>query len=786
MEYINQLNSSQRAAVLHTDGDSMIIAGAGSGKTRVLTYKIAYLLQQGYMPDNILALTFTNKAAGEMKSRISSIVGKSSANRIWMGTFHSIFSRILRVESDRLGYSRNYTIYDSADSLSLIKSIIKEMGLDEKRYKPTMVHNRISSAKNRLLTASQYSLSSDYGGSDNSRSLHAIANIYKEYETRCHRADAMDFDDLLLNTFLLFKNNPDVLAYYGGLFRYILVDEYQDTNYAQHTIVWQLTRQGAHLCVVGDDAQSIYAFRGANIQNMLSFQKQYPEYKLFKLEQNYRSTQTIVNAASSLIEKNRSQIKKSIYSENAKGDLIECFSTHSDVEEAAVVVNKLLDLHTFKGVEWNDIAVLYRTNGQSRVLEEALLKSGLPYRIYGGLSFYQRREIKDMLAYFRVIVNPHDDEALKRIINNPKRGIGDTTISKLHATAIARGVSLWSIITMTDGYSGQIGKSTLSKLEAFVLMIKGFMDKSTLLDAHTLAHKVYEESGMQALILQDTSIEGMSRKENVEELMNGIIQFCSDREEEGSNEIFMSHYLSSVSLLTDQDKDDDDTPRVTLMTIHASKGLEFDSIFIVGLEENLFPSEITSENDTEIEEERRLMYVAMTRAKSRLYLLHSSSRFRNGEMQYNTPSRFIGEIDRAYLLDHRQKRMPFNSAFQSRPGNIFNTRGGFVKNNPSRSFERRDERHRFERVERPASAIPLRATSSMQVATDSTIRERTATPLSNQSLKVGAIIEHDRFGIGKVTSLEGFGGDTKARIEFVDMGSKVLLLKFARIKILKE
>lgn len=785
MNYIDELNRNQRDAVLYNEGHSMVIAGAGSGKTRVLTYKIAYLLEQGIDPSNILALTFTNKAAGEMKERISKVVGFSSANRLWMGTFHSVFSRILRSESALLGYSRNFTIYDSADSQSLIRSIIKELQLDDKIYKVAVIQNRISTAKNRLYTSEMYSQNADILKADSFKNIPMTKVIYEKYTERCRKADAMDFDDLLLNTYLLLKNNPEVQQKYAGMFRYILVDEYQDTNHAQHSIVWLLTRGGARLCVVGDDAQSIYSFRGANIHNMLSFEKLYPDSKLFKLEQNYRSTQTIVNAAGSLIAKNHSQIRKNVFSENEKGEKIELTRAHSDLEEATMVVNKLLDLHTYHNVDWNETAILYRTNGQSRVLEETFRKSGLPYRIYGSLSFYQRKEIKDTLAYLRVIVNPSDEESIKRIINFPKRGIGDTTINKLKDAALQYDVTLWDVICNPTDYGVAVNSGTQKKLYDFSTLLRSLMTGVSTSDAYTIAKRVYEESGLITELSADKTPEGMARKENVEELMSGIQLFCKDRIEEGSNEIYLSDYLGSVSLMTDQDKEDDaEVSKVTMMTIHASKGLEFKAVMIVGLEETLFPSDMST-SDHELEEERRLMYVAMTRAEKYLYLFHSTTRFRHGNVEANQPSRFLRDIDPVYInkvVDEPLSKPRFTSSsnfgfssFEPSGKPYFKSTANSSSNNSRQFAERTKPKPMFEERKQK---------SKFQVVTEEMLQS-TASVKSDNDIQVGSIIQHDRFGIGKVLEMEGMGGDTKATIQFTNFGRKVLLLKFAKLTLLK-
>lgn len=785
MNYIDELNKNQREAVLYNEGHSMVIAGAGSGKTRVLTYKIAYLLERGVDPSNILALTFTNKAAGEMKERISKVVGFASANRLWMGTFHSVFSRILRSESALLGYSRNFTIYDSADSQSLIRSIIKELQLDDKIYKVAVIQNRISTAKNRLYTSAMYSQNADILKADSFKNIPMTKVIYEKYTERCRKADAMDFDDLLLNTYLLLKNNPEVQQKYAGMFRYILVDEYQDTNHAQHSIVWLLTCGGARLCVVGDDAQSIYSFRGANIHNMLSFEKLYPDSKLFKLEQNYRSTQTIVNAAGSLIAKNHSQIRKNVFSENEKGEKIELTRAHSDLEEATMVVNRLLDLHTYHNVDWNETAILYRTNGQSRVLEETFRKSGLPYRIYGSLSFYQRKEIKDTLAYLRVIVNPSDEESIKRIINFPKRGIGETTINKLKDAALQYDVTLWDVICNPADYGVAVNSGTQKKLYDFSTLLRSLMTGVSTSDAYTIAKRVYEESGLITELSADKTPEGMARKENVEELMSGIQLFCKDRIEEGSNEIYLSDYLGSVSLMTDQDKEDDaEVSKVTMMTIHASKGLEFKAVMIVGLEETLFPSDMSA-SDHELEEERRLMYVAMTRAEKYLYLFHSTTRFRHGNIEANQPSRFLRDIDPVYInkvVEEPLSKPRFTSSSNFGFSSFESSSKPYFKSATNGSFN--NSRQFTERTKPKPMFEERKPNSKFQVVTEEML-QRTAPVKQDNNIQVGSIIQHDRFGIGKVLEMEGMGGDTKATIQFTNFGRKVLLLKFAKLTLLK-
>ena len=779
IDYHKELNPSQCDAVLYTEGDSMVIAGAGSGKTRVLTYKIAHLLEEGVDPWSILALTFTNKAAGEMKQRIAARVGENRARYLWMGTFHSIFSRILRSEADKIGYSSNFTIYDQTDSQNLIKSIIKEMQLDDKTYKANVVQSRISNAKNRLVTASAYVQNADIYKNDQFKRIPMVGKIYERYEQRCRQSDAMDFDDLLLNTFILFREHPEVQERYGTSFRYILVDEYQDTNYAQHCIVWQLTRFGAKVCVVGDDAQSIYSFRGANLDNMLKFSKLYPDSKLFKLEQNYRSTQTIVEAAGSLICKNHAQIPKKVFSENEQGDKIKVLCAHSDLEESEMVVNRLLDLHTFKDVPWSQMAILYRTNAQSRPLEEALRKRGLPYKIYGGLSFYQRKEIKDMIAYFRMSVNPNDEEALKRIINYPARGIGQTTVGKILSAAMDSGVSLWTVLCNPSEYSLDVNSGTASKLLAFKTMLESFMADASTLDAQQLSERIVNETGIMRELQADTTIEGIGRKENVEELLANIAQFCQDCKEEGNDKCFMTDYLSEVSLMTDQDNEtEEDLEKVTLMTVHAAKGLEFDAVFIVGLEENLFPSDMSGDGEREIEEERRLFYVAMTRARKYLTLLFATTRFKYGSVDFCTPSRFLKDIDAKYL------NMPsegIKSSWNSRPSM-------FADEDSKPVFQRREysSAPTFQSKKKLETEQPVRKPweqGRFQKVTENMLKD--TAPAQASALKVGNVIEHERFGIGSVLEVEGSGDNTKARIKFLNVGEKTLLLKFARYKLLK-
>lgn len=751
--YINELNDGQRAAVLYTQGPSLVIAGAGSGKTRVLTYKIAHLLQQGYRPWSILALTFTNKAAREMKERIANLVGGESARYLWMGTFHSMFLRILRAESAELGFSPKFTIYDAADSKSLIRAIIKEMKLDEKQYKPGAVQARISSAKNHLVTPASYAANKEaYEGDCNAR-MPAIRDIYRHYWERCRQADAMDFDDLLLYTFLLFRDKPEVLARYQQQFGYVLVDEYQDTNYAQHCIVLQLSKQHQRVCVVGDDAQSIYSFRGADIDNILYFTKVYPDTKVFKLEQNYRSTQTIVCAANSLIAKNQRQIRKEVFSEKERGEALGVFQAYSDIEEADIVVNKIIELRRREQLKYSDYAILYRTNAQSRVFEEAMRKRSIPYRIYGGLSFYQRKEVKDVIAYFRLVVNPNDEEAFKRIINYPARGIGDTTLGKIVAAASEYGVSLWTVLLEPLAYGLNFNKGVTAKLQAFKTLMLGFMNDSLTKNAAEMGQDIIQRAGIMNEVCQDNTPENLSRKENIEELVNGMGDFCAQRLEEGDTNITLTDYLSEVSLLTDQDSDDDSEEKVTLMTVHAAKGLEFPVVFVVGLEEELFPSAMCIDSMRAIEEERRLFYVAITRAERHCFLSYAKSRMRYGKMEFAAPSRFLKDIDVRYL------RLPGQMVYTQREEPRAPV---FTKIQP----------------EAKPTFTPSTPRNLKPVAAAATIA-----PSQNLALSVGQYIEHERFGLGEVLKVEGEGDSAKALIRFKNAGEKQLLLRFARFKV---
>ena len=790
--YLETFNPPQRAAVEYCEGPSLVIAGAGSGKTRVLTYKIAYLMEHGYQPWSILALTFTNKAAGEMKDRIAKIVGVDYARMLWMGTFHSIFLRILRQEHEKIGFSSNFTIYDAADSKSLVKSIIKEMELDDKTYKPGTVQGIISNAKNQLVTAEQYASNPANRQSDARHNMAALGQIFLRYCNRCKQSDAMDFDDILLYTYLLFEKHPDVLAKWEQRFRYVLVDEYQDTNFAQHRIVWQLTRQHQHVCVVGDDAQSIYSFRGANIDNILTFQKIYESVRLFKLERNYRSTQNIVEAANSLIKKNSRQIQKDIFSENDRGEKLHVMDTHSDIEEAKMVVNAIRGIKRKEGCEYSDFAILYRTNAQSRVFEDTMRKESLPYRIYGGLSFYQRKEIKDVIAYFRLAVNPNDEESFKRVINYPARGIGQTTVTKILSAATEHEVSLWTVINSPEQYELGVNKGTLMKIAAFREMISSFIENAQKMPANQVGTMIVKQSGIIADIYQDTTPENLSRQENVEELVNGMQDFCDMRMEEGNENISLSDYLSEVSLMSDVDSDKgDDEHKITLMTIHSAKGLEFGTVFVVGLEEGLFPSDMVSGNPREMEEERRLFYVAITRAKTHCYLSYAQCRFRYGQMEFSAPSRFLKDIDPKYL--DRQQSM-------------FSTRRS-MDDEVELPWQRKrslfGERQETPRPFRPtvpsakpfpsaspfSSARPVPSTGTTTARPLSSVSQTTSFPQGTSShagggLKEGAYILHNRFGRGKVLKVEGTGDNTKATVQFENVGTKQLLLKFAKFEVI--
>lgn len=785
--YKDELNKSQYEAVTYTDGPSLVIAGAGSGKTRVLTYKIAYLLENGYNPWNILALTFTNKAAREMKERIARRVGVERARYLWMGTFHSVFSRILRAEAQHIGFTSQFTIYDTADSKSLLRSIIKEMGLDEKTYKPGNVQARISNAKNHLVTPAGYAANKEAYESDMAAKMPAIRDIYARYWNRCRQAGAMDFDDLLVYTYILFRDCPEVLARYREQFGYVLVDEYQDTNYAQHSIVLQLTKENQRVCVVGDDAQSIYSFRGADIDNILYFTKIYPNTRVFKLEQNYRSTQTIVCAANSLIEKNERQIRKEVFSEKEKGEAIGVFQAYSDVEEGDIVVNQIAKLRHEHTYSYADFAILYRTNAQSRVFEEALRKRMIPYRIYGGLSFYQRKEIKDVIAYFRLVVNPNDEEAFKRIINYPARGIGETTVSKIVSAATEHGVSLWNVLCEPLSYGLNVNKGTQKKLEDFRNLIKEFMAGQAEQSAYEIGTAIIRRSGIINDVCQDTSPENLSRKENIEELVNGMNDFCALRQEEGNPNVSLTDFLSEVSLLTDQDSDKtDDGEKITLMTVHSAKGLEFKNVFVVGLEENLFPSSMVGDSARGLEEERRLFYVAITRAEEHCYLSFAKTRYRYGKMEFGSPSRFLRDIDGRYLL------MPHEAGIGRRVNEGASRfrreiEGGFVRvGASSRMFEEEAPSGQRERPKAQiiAPSVPRKLTKITAAGGDKQAQSSSGVS-AMAGVRAGQMIEHERFGLGEVMKVEGTGDNAKATIHFKNAGDKQLLLRFARFKVVK-
>ena len=803
MNLLEDLNESQRLAVEYCDGPSLVIAGAGSGKTRVLTYKIAWLLEQGMKPWNILALTFTNKAAREMKERIGRLVGQERASRLYMGTFHSIFSHILRVEAEHLGYNGNFTIYDETDSRSLLKAVIKEMGLDEKAYKPATVHNRISMAKNHLIMAHEYGQRRELVERDINTKMPAISQIFLNYQNRCKQSNAMDFDDLLTLTYTLFNEHEDIRRKYAERFQFVLVDEYQDTNSVQQRIVLQLTKDHQHVCVVGDDAQSIYGFRGANIDNILDFQQMFQGTKLFKLEQNYRSTQRIVQAANSLIKKNERQIPKDVYSRNDEGERVILKEAYSDREEASIVCNEIKRLMRKENTDYNDFAILYRTNAQSRAFEDEMLKQGISYRVYGGLSFYQRKEIKDIIAYFRMVVNPNDEEAFKRIVNYPTRGIGATTVTKIAACANACGVSLWTVVSNPALFSLEVNKGTLTKLDAFRSLIEGFIKRFEADDAYQLGHDIITESGISKDLYGDNSPEAVARQENLEEFLAGLQDFVESRKEEGRlDEITLRDYLQEVSLLTDLDSDGNEEERrkVTLMTVHSAKGLEFPTVFVVGLEENIFPSPLSTNSKRELEEERRLLYVAITRAEKHCYLTYAKSRWRYGHMEFSSPSRFLRDIDSSLIADdssaaEQTRRSSYGSGSRFE-NTLFGDGRRFQNSNPVASQFRADPKpreavHREEPPRDPfspsfkrtlaASGGNLRRISSVVNHTPASASRPSAAP---SGLQEGQTIEHERFGIGTVVKLEGTGENQKATVEFRNSGTKQLLLKFARFKVI--
>ena len=839
MDLLNDLNESQRKAVEYIDGPSLVIAGAGSGKTRVLTYKIAYLLQQGVKPWTIMALTFTNKAAREMKERIGKLVGQELAQHLYMGTFHSIFSRILRAEAQHIGFTNNFTIYDESDSRSLIKTIVKEMGLDEKVYKPASVHSRISMAKNNLMSADNYARDKELYQADQRAKMPRVGDIFITYVQRCQQANAMDFDDLLTLTFKLFQEHEDIRKKYADRFDFLLVDEYQDTNHAQMRIVMQLCKEKERVCAVGDDSQSIYSFRGANIDNILSFQSRFKEARLFKLEQNYRSTQSIVEAANSLIKHNSNQIPKNVYSKNDKGERLIYKPAYSDKEEALIVCREIKRIKRQDDCQYSDFAILYRTNAQSRSFEEEFRKQGIPYRIYGGLSFFQRKEIKDVIAYFRLVANPDDEEAFKRIINYPARGIGNTTLAKIATCALDNHVSFWQVISSPEHYGLGVNKGTLAKLESFRLMISGFVEKSASMNAFDLGDTIVKESGISADIYKSGSRdpEDLARQENLEELLGGMQSFVEECREEGrEQEAYLTDYLQGVALLTDLDsKGDDDEPRVSLMTVHASKGLEFPTVFVVGLEENIFPSAIVS-TLRELEEERRLLYVAITRAEKHCVLTSAKNRFRYGKMEFGNPSRFIKEIDSAFIQEDSEMphddngfgsgygrggygnggyggRMPWDNhsiSSQFKPDrkdysdgeDDFRTNGRGGYRTSGRDDFRSSSRDDFRTSGRSGSGLDSRFKSVRGLETARRIMDSSSSSLGSSSsssgsafgsstssagsgrLVEGAKIEHQRFGVGTVLKLEGSGENAKATVQFVNSGTKQLLLKFAKFTII--
>ncbi len=823
MDLLNDLNEAQRAAVEYIDGPSLVIAGAGSGKTRVLTYKIAYLLSQGMKPWSIMALTFTNKAAREMKERIGKLVGNDLAQHLYMGTFHSIFSRILRAEAEHIGFNNNFTIYDESDSRSLIKAIVKEMGLDDKKYKPAAVHAKISMAKNNLMSAAAYESDAAIFEQNKRAQMPEVGKIFVAYVQRCKQANAMDFDDLLTLTYQLFREHEDIRHKYAARFDYVLVDEYQDTNHVQMSIVMQLCQEKQRVCAVGDDSQSIYSFRGANIDNILNYQRQFQGTRLFKLEQNYRSTQTIVEAANSLIKHNRNQIPKDVFSENAKGEKIQYKPAYSDKEEAVIVAKDVKRIRREDGCQYSDFAILYRTNAQSRSFEEEFRKQGIPYRIYGGLSFYQRKEIKDIIAYFRLVANPDDEEAIKRIINYPARGIGATTVLKIADCAHQNQVSFWEVIGAPEQYGLAVNKGTMNKLETFRLLISSFIDRAQTTDVYELGDAIIKESGISQDIMSGKDADDLARQENLEEFLSGMSAFVEERREEGRfDELFLQDYLQDVALLTDADSDGDkDEPRVSLMTVHAAKGLEFPTVFVVGLEENIFPSPLSAASLRELEEERRLLYVAITRAEKHCILTNAKNRWRYGKMEFDNPSRFIDEID-SKLIDSQDEaggslfgsradsssdqpewaraqrpRRPWEDAGQPRYGSRYQnskpvasqfvadpkpslSEGNFKSVRALNAAKRYMETH----SSHPASrSIGSAASSTSSAASSVSSSAASSAGSSSCGLQEGMKIEHQRFGRGTVLKIEGTGENTKATVEFVHSGTKQLLLKFAKFTV---
>lgn len=834
MDLLKDLNEAQRAAVEYIDGPSLVIAGAGSGKTRVLTYKIAYLLSQGMKPWSIMALTFTNKAAREMKERIGKLVGNDLAQHLYMGTFHSIFSRILRAEAEHIGFNNNFTIYDESDSRSLIKAIVKEMGLDDKKYKPAAVHAKISMAKNNLMSAAAYESDAAIFEQNKRAQMPEVGKIFVAYVQRCKQANAMDFDDLLTLTYQLFREHEDIRHKYAARFDYVLVDEYQDTNHVQMSIVMQLCQEKQRVCAVGDDSQSIYSFRGANIDNILNYQRQFQGTRLFKLEQNYRSTQTIVEAANSLIKHNRNQIPKDVFSENAKGEKIQYKPAYSDKEEAVIVAKDVKRIRREDGCQYSDFAILYRTNAQSRSFEEEFRKQGIPYRIYGGLSFYQRKEIKDIIAYFRLVANPDDEEAIKRIINYPARGIGATTVLKIADCAHQNQVSFWEVIGAPERYGLAVNKGTMNKLETFRLLISSFIERAQTTDVYELGDAIIKESGISQDIMSGKDADDLARQENLEEFLSGMSAFVEERREEGRfDELFLQDYLQDVALLTDADSDGDkDEPRVSLMTVHAAKGLEFPTVFVVGLEENIFPSPLSAASLRELEEERRLLYVAITRAEKHCILTNAKNRWRYGKMEFDNPSRFIDEIDGKLIdsLDEaggslfgsmsdqpewaraQRPRRPWEDAeqprYSSRYQNSKPVASQFVADPKPSLFDDEPETSHtsgrssvsgrsslsegnFKSVRALNAAKRYMETHSSHPASRGTgssaasVSSSTASSAGSSScgLQEGMKIEHQRFGRGTVLKIEGTGENTKATVEFVHSGTKQLLLKYAKFTV---
>lgn len=791
---LRQLNDSQRVAVEYLDGPSLVIAGAGSGKTRVLTYKIAYLLQQGYKPWSILALTFTNKAAREMKSRIGQLVGDDNAKYLQMGTFHSVFLRILRYECQHIGFVSGFTIYDESDSRSLIKNIIKEMKLDDKVYKPATIQGHISMAKNHLIDEVAYPQHATLMERDRNARLPQTHSIFTAYAERCRQANAMDFDDLLLLTFKLFRDHEEIRKRYAERFQFVLVDEYQDTNHAQQAIVWQLTKENQRLCVVGDDAQSIYAFRGANLDNMLDFQKHYPQCRLFKLERNYRSTQRIVEAANSLISHNQRQIHKEVYSKNDVGKNLTYHECVSDDEEAILVCRDLKAIMRKDKADYNDFAVLYRTHAQSRKFEEQMRKLNIPYRIYGGLSFYQRKEVKDVIAYMRLVANPNDEEAFRRIVNYPTRGIGNTTVDKIIQMALQHGASLWHIADNAEQYQLNVNNGTLQKIKDFCVLIKGFMEIAQNENVSVVGEQIISRSGIMKEIMSDNSVEGIARQENLQELLNSIHEFVDNRQEEGMGEnVALIDFLQEVALITDLESADDEQSKVSLMTVHSAKGLEFPYVFVVGLDENIFPSQMAMDSIREMEEERRLLYVAITRAEKRCFLTSAKNRYRYGKAEFFVPSRFLRDIDpnliekvvdglpvkqqnysatrRAYLADLRH-----DAAEPWGPDNHPNT------NSYSRWQNANPVANQFRADPKPKQTTPPRG--FVKVTPNGTATSNTLSNTADLNVHEGNIIEHSRFGKGRVLRVEGSGDNAKITVQFDHVGTKQLLIKFARFKII--